>query len=194
MSSEVQICNLALTKIGEEQILSLTENNKRGRICNLHYEPTRDAVLRSHIWNFAVKREELALSVDTPSFDFTYQFALPNDYLRALNTNLDASYDWKIENGFVLCKSDSVKLRYIAKITDTNLFDSMFIEALSSRLAAEFAISLTDSLSLQAQMFSLYNGKIAEARSMDSMEGTSDSIQDEGWLDARLSYVSPYNA
>tara|TARA_R110002153_G_scaffold187360_3_gene340385 strand:- start:345 stop:929 length:585 start_codon:yes stop_codon:yes gene_type:complete len=194
MSSEVQICNLALTKIGEEQILSLTENNKRGRICNLHYEPIRDAVLRSHIWNFAIKRVELALSVDTPAFDFTHQFALPIDHLRSLTTNLTTTSEWKIENGYVLCTSDSVKLKYIAKIVDTNLYDSLFIEALAARLASEFAVPLTDSLSLQEQMFRLYNGKIAEARSMDSMEGTPDNIEADGWLNSRLSYVSPYNA
>ena len=61
MASEVQICNLALAKIGDQQITSLTENSKAGRLCNLVYEPLRDATLRAHPWNFAITRETLAL-------------------------------------------------------------------------------------------------------------------------------------
>ena len=67
MASEVQICNLALAKIGDQQITSLTENSKAGRLCNLVYEPLRDATLRAHPWNFAITRETLALHSVAPS-------------------------------------------------------------------------------------------------------------------------------
>ena len=190
MASEVSICNLALTKIGEDQIISLSENSKAGRLCNLHYSTTRDAVLRSHIWNFAIKRVELALSTTTPAYDYAYQFALPTDYVRILETNLTNTAEWKVENGFLLADSDSVKVRYLAQITNPNEFDALFIEAFSSRLAAELAIPLADSLNMSKMMFDLYSSKIAEARTMDAVEGTPDNIEADSWLNARVGLVT----
>jgi hypothetical protein len=193
-TSEVAICNLALTKLGQEQILALTENSKAGRLCNLHYAHTRDALLRDHLWNFAIKRVELALSTTTPAFDFAYQHTLPSDLLRLLTTNLTRDAEFKVEGEFLMSDSSSVKIKYIAQITDVGLFDQLYIEALSARLAAELAIPLTDSKALAELMFGLYHDKMRSARSVDAMEGTPDNIKADAWLDARLGYVSPYNA
>tara|TARA_R110000787_G_scaffold212900_2_gene322477 strand:- start:29 stop:622 length:594 start_codon:yes stop_codon:yes gene_type:complete len=190
MSSEVQVCNLALTKIGESQIISLAENSKAARLCSLHYAPTRDAVLRSHIWNFAIKRVELALSTTTPAYDYSYQFAIPVDSLRILETNLSNTAEWKIENGFLLADSDAVKVRYLSRVTDPTVFDSLFTEALASRLAAELAVPLTDSITLSKLMIDLYASKIAEARTMDAVEGTPDNIEADAWLNARVGLVT----
>jgi hypothetical protein len=128
MVSAVQICNLGLTKIGEESITALTDDTKTGRLCNLHYAPTRDMVLRDHIWNFSIKRVILALSTDTPAWEYAYQHALPSDFIRALTTNQLAAAEWKI------------------------------------------------------------------ARGVDAQEGTPDGLDADLWLNARLGYVSPYNA
>ncbi len=147
-------------------------------------------MLRSHIWNFALKRVELALSTTTPAYDYAYQFALPVDNLRILETNLSNTAEWKVENSFLLADSDSVKVRYISQVTDPAIFDSLFTEALSSRLAAELAIPLADSINMSKLMIDLYASKIAEARTMDAVEGTPDNIEADSWLNARLSLVT----
>jgi len=60
------ICNLALLRIGHELITedkdppSLTAPEKAAAACNLLYEPARDLLLRSHPWNFAMRRTLLA--------------------------------------------------------------------------------------------------------------------------------------
>lgn len=58
-ADETEICNLALGHLGEAPIDSLEEDTAAGRACALYYEQTRDAVLRSHRWNFAQTRELL---------------------------------------------------------------------------------------------------------------------------------------
>ena len=194
MASEVSICNLALTKIGEEQILSLTEDSKAGRLCNLHYEPLRDAVLRSHLWNFAIKRATLASSTTAPEYEYTTAFPLPPDFIRIVDTNLLRGADWKIEANELVTDDDAVKIRYVAKITDTNKFDPLFIEALAARIGAELAQALADSTSLTQTMFELYERKIREARGADAQEGTPEGLEADAWLDSRLAYVSPFNA
>jgi hypothetical protein len=190
MASAVQICNLALAKIGEEQITSLTDNSKAARRCNLVYEPMRDVVIRSHLWNFAVKRVALAASVDTPAYEYTTKFALPTDFLRLVDTNMLDSAEFKVEGRFILAHASTLSIRYIAQITDPNEFDWLFIEALAARMAAELAISLTDNRQLSVDLFNLYQGKIAEARSIDAQEGTPDNVTADTWLEARVSYVN----
>jgi len=58
MATAVSICSNALRKLGDDPITSLTDDTERARLCNAFYEPTRDAVLRSHPWNFAIERQE----------------------------------------------------------------------------------------------------------------------------------------
>jgi len=191
MASEVQICNLALSKVGDEQITSLTENKKAARLCNLVYEPLRDSVLRAHFWNFAVERVALAKSTDTPAYEYSAKFALPTDFLRLIDTNLLDTETFKVEGLFVLANSDTVSVRYVKRVEDPNQFDWLFIEALAARMAAELAIALTDNRVLSVDLFNLYSTKIMEARTADAQEGSPDDIISDTWLNSRLLYVNP---
>ena len=189
MASEVQICNLALAKIGDEQITSLSDNSKAARLCNLIYEPTRDAALRAHPWNFAVKRVALALSATAPAYEFDSQFALPTDFLRLLGTDMLDTAKLSVEGSFLLCNEDAIIIKYVARIEDPNQFDWLFIEALSARLAAEMAIQMADSRTLSVDLFNLYSSKLAEARTADATEGTPDDITADTWLNSRIAFV-----
>ena len=189
MASAVQICNLALAKIGDEQITSLTDDSKAARMCNLVYEPMRDAVLRAHPWNFAVTRVALALDTDTPPYEYDAQFALPSNFLRYLGSNLLDTASFTIEAGFMLCNASSVTLKYIKQETDPNKFDWLFIEALAARIAAELSIAIADSRTLSVDLFNLYATKLAEARTVDAQEGTPDDLTADTWLNARISFV-----
>lgn len=189
MASVVKICNLALAKIGEEQITSLTEASKAARLCNLTYEPIRDAVLRAHPWNFAVYRETLALDTTAPAYEYSARFALPSDFLRLIGTNMLDTSEYVIESGYILCDESSLIVQFIKRIEDPNQFDWLFIECLSAKIAAELAIPMADNRALSVDLFNLYNMKLAEARSADAQEGTPKNITADGWLNSRQSAV-----
>ncbi len=66
--SETSICNMALGRLGGKRIEDVEAGTSTQAIqCRLHYEPTRDALQRSHKWRFARTRIKLASSwaVDT---------------------------------------------------------------------------------------------------------------------------------
>jgi hypothetical protein len=84
-----------------------------------------------------------------------------------------------------LSNEDAASILYISKITDTSQFDPLFTEALTARLAAELAYSITGSNTLSKQMWELYESKIAEARSIDGLEGSSDSIVSDTFISFR---------
>jgi len=50
------ICNSALLKIGASTIVSLSDSSVEAEACNEQYTKLRDELLRSHPWNFAMKR------------------------------------------------------------------------------------------------------------------------------------------
>lgn len=62
--SELDICNMALGRIGAKTVTSAqitADTEPRAIQCNLHYAQTRDALLRSHWWRFAGARIDLAV-------------------------------------------------------------------------------------------------------------------------------------
>ena len=187
-TSVVQIVNNALVKLGANAILSLTEDSEAARAANLIYEQIRDAVLRDHVWNFAKKRIELAKDSDTPAFEFSFQYTLPSDCLRVLQME-DLDMIYKIESGKLLTDESPAKILYVSRVEDVNLFDSMFVEALSARISAELAVTLAESNSLYQNMMEMYQRKILDARSMDAQEsGGQDEIVADTWLSSRINY------
>ena len=186
-TSVVQIVNNALVKIGANAILTLTEDSEAARAANLIYEQIRDSCIRDHVWNFAVNRVELAQNSTAPAFEFSYQYNLPSDCLRVLQME-DMSTLYKIEGGKLLTDEGTAKILYLARVEDVNLFDAMFVEALSARLAAELSVTLSESNTLYSNMMEMYNRKIADARSMDAQESGYIEIVADTWLDSRINY------
>lgn len=191
MATEVSICANALRRLGDDAITSLTDDTERARLCNAFYSDARDAVLRSHPWNFAITRATLAQLSDTPAYGFNYQYALPtNPYcLRVLEMEYK-DYIFKVENvathGRVLLTDEgTAKILYIARITDTNLFDSMFVDTLTAKLAVDLAYPVTNSMQVQTNMQKLYQLKLSEARSIDGQEGFIDDLVSNTFTDFR---------
>lgn len=191
MATEVSICSNALRRLGDSPITSLSDDTERARLCNALYEPARDSLLRSHAFNFSITRASLAKSATTPAFEFAHQFILPTDpfCLRVLKMEFD-DFKFKIENlagegRVLLTDQGTANILYIAKITDTTLFDAIFVDTLTAKLAAELAYPVTNSTSLQTQMERLYKLKLTEARSIDSTEGFIDDIISDTFTDFR---------
>ena len=187
-TSVVQIVNNALIKIGANAIISLTEDSEAARAANVMYEQVRDATIRDHIWNFAVTRVELAQSVDAPAFEFAFQYQIPSDCLRVLQME-SANMVYKIEGRKLLTDEGTAKIMYLGRVTDVNEYDSMFVEALSARLAAELAITLAESNSLYQNMMEMYRLKVADARSADAQESGYSEVIADTWLDSRINYA-----
>jgi hypothetical protein len=198
MPSVVDICNEAMDLLGAATIASLTENSKEARLCNRRYETVRDAVLRAHPWNAAISRADLARDSSAPAFGFKYQYTLPTDpyCLRVLsfwNSNVDnelTPYDsqvmFKIEGRKILSNEDACKIIYVARVTDTEQYDALLSSTIAHKLASETAYAITGSNSIAQQMFSLYEARIREARSMDAMEGQPDKIIANDFVNVRF--------
>lgn len=196
--SEVSICNAALSKLGAEPLLALTDNNNRGRTMNGRYATVRDAELRRRRWRFAIKRVSIAALAATPDSDYSYQYQLPNDFLRLIpggdivstpdmsDYRSGESALYSIEGRRILTDMGSpLAIRYIGRITDTAIFDSAFTEALASRLAYECCKKITGNDAEKERCLEDYKIAISEAKRANALEGAPQQPADDSWIFAR---------
>lgn len=190
-ASVISICRGALDLLGDYAITALTDDSKQARLCNRHYESVRDAVLRAHEWNCAIKRASLAADSAAPAFGFTKQYTLPTDCLRVLPLTVDGEPDGvpvkhRIEGRKIVCDASApLPVRYIMRQTDVAQFDSLLVKAIEARLAWQICWSLTESRSLQAEKRADYRATMAEAARADGLEGTPIEPPESSWLLAR---------
>jgi hypothetical protein len=181
MASTVDICNGALNQLGATTILSLTEDSKNARLCNQRYTQVRDGVFRSHPWNCLQKRIELAADTTAPAWGFSYAYTLPSDCLRLLRI-LDYDSNYKVEGRKILSNTSSMKILYVARITDPNEYDELLRETLSAALGADIAFGITSNNQTAQNMYQLFQEKLRDARFVDSTEGQNIE-QDLGMAD-----------
>ena len=178
--NDTQICNLALGEVGDSySIMDINETSNQAAVCRLFFEPTRDALLRSHPWSFARSLADLsALSAD-PVFGWDYQYQLPADFIRLVEFNgLDAwrtEDDFQVANGpegglVLLTDEDAASIVYIKRVTDANLFDPLFVEALTLRLAMRVCTKLTKDDGIKDRLTREAKETMARARQTDANE------------------------
>jgi hypothetical protein len=186
MPSQVDICNLALTRIGGEEITAIDEGTRGSRLCNRHYYPTLNALLREGEWNFAIKRVALAEDASAPVSEYAYRFVLPSDFIKLVRLNACTSDEYRIENGYVVTDEGTVTIEYVFEVTDENAFDPQFVDVFAQRLAAEICYALTENNTLTEQCWRIYANKLSMARTMDSRDGTPRDIEADGWIYSRF--------
>lgn len=198
MTSPTFIANRALTKLGADNILTMTDNTKQGRLVNSLYDSVLSMCLRSHLWNFAKKRAALAASTETPAWGYLYTYPQPSDCLRLVEINGAyvpySMYDyvqsdlrpWSIEGRNILTNLGApLLIRYIRKEDDVSLFDATFLEAFASMLAYEMAEALTQSADKKKFAMADYDRAIGEAKRLSSIENPPQAFYDGSWTLSR---------
>lgn len=185
--SETDICNMALMKIGAKPpIVRRGEDSDNARLCNRFFDVVRDAVLRSHPWNCAIHRTTITALSTTPDSDWDNQFQLPvNPWcLRILQvgTLKDQLVRWRVEGRRLLCNESSVPIVYVKRITDTNEFDALLLDAFVLKLAIKIAMPLTQKAEVAGGLIrELEEISLPEARSIDGQESSVQGIIANSW-------------
>lgn len=172
MSSETEICNVALGLLGAGPITSLdADTSKSARACQVFYSRCRDQLNASYRWNFALTRVTLGgADEEEPAFGFTYAYTLPDGLLRLWETNIPQGVDFKVESGRILTDETNVSILYSRLVTSVSSFTLGFQSALEYRLASEIAMLVTREPKIQMAMFELYTMTLHEALTTESQE------------------------
>lgn len=149
----LDICNLALAKLGESPVPALDPNGSpAARLCYSHYHPVRREVLSTNRWSFATTLVTLSAAPDAGGRNLPHH--LPPDCLRVLEVS---SPGWTLRGRSIYCPAADIKVLYITDEEDTSLFEPLFIEALATRLACKLCIPLTSSTTAREALTQEYH-------------------------------------
>jgi len=185
MATAVSICSNALILLGEKPIASFTEGTKAAQVASNLYPDMALDFLRSHPWNAAMKRLQLAPTTSTPTFGWQSAFLLPNDCLRVWEVKQgDNDIEHKVEGRKVMADVTGIDLVYISKIPEDQ-WDSAMVTAMTYKMAGAMAYAITASAALADGWMSAAERKIREAKTLDGQEGTPDEVGDNPLMASR---------
>jgi hypothetical protein len=154
-TTAVDICNLALDRLGQRSISSITSpTTEVEEICARNYDATLLEMLRRYIFNFAKKYAVLTVSGDkTPAFGYTSAYALPNDFVRLLTIGDHTigadtpSNLYDLSEGYIFTDIEdagSLSISYIhSSATIISKWDPLFVRLMVLHLAAAIAYKLS---------------------------------------------------
>lgn len=193
MPGETDIMNVALRMVGQSTITSRGDGSTTANTLDDIYDEVRDDLLRTHPWDFAIKRVQLARSTTDPAFEFDYAYVLPADWLRTVSVHdNDAGYGtllYRMEyvgtQRCIVASADAIYLRYVYQVTDPNLMTADFRRTLELSLARDLAIPLASSNKLWEQFTLEVRLALARSRSADAM-GSFPELRPRGsWASSR---------
>lgn len=135
MATKLQIYNLAATLLNEPAVSDTNGSGTLEVTLSALYDVNRQALLEEVAWNFSIKRQSLTKDVDTPNSKFKYKYILPTDIIRIYNVYNDTNEREEEIDGYISSDSTSMKLVYVADITDSSKFPPLFSKILAYDMA-----------------------------------------------------------
>lgn len=203
MTSDVEICNLALDAIGSRStISSLQEPSTEARACARHYGQALRSCLAAAHWNFARKQAAMTLLKDSTKAvpdvvptPWRFEYAYPSDCIQGryimparppvpflISLDVDGSNN---NVKVILTNQPSAILVYTVLITDTSLFDDQFVTAFYNYLGYRISIPLSGDKAMAKMAFQLAEQITNAAQASNASEGLTviDDVPD--WIRVR---------
>lgn len=204
MASEVDICNLALSHIGDSaivQAINPPDGSVQAEKCQRFYPIARDNVIEMHNWRFALRRTATLAAVQNDSGSWQYAFALPNECLKPIAVLLPGEIDDTNGQDFTVeTLSDGSlvlytnvqfpDLRFLAKITDTTKFSPICVSVISWLLASYLAgpiLKGKTGMQVSQMCMGMFKDEIAKAAHSDAQATQTSARQNNrsAWIKAR---------
>ncbi len=209
MATVVDICNLALSHLGDKATVASIEppeGSPQASHCSRFYPVARDFMLEAHDWGFNTARAQLAdQSVATPPpSPWQFAYALPANCLRLLSVlppDADSddrrqAYVRETAGGadLIYCNQSDAVARYTWRVLDPTRFSPLFVDAVSRLLASYLAgpvIKGDEGARMADAQFKAALAILERAKLSDSRQVRSDIWRDDlrgrpAWLRDRL--------
>lgn len=199
MTTDVSIANEALTILGADTIQNLNDDLKNARAINAVFEQVRQSELRAHRWRFSITRKSIAALSSTPDSDYSYEYQVPNGFLRLIEGGdivsvvdlSDFVYGagqalYSLEGRRILTNlSSPLAIRYIQDVTDASQFDACFARVFAAELAYTTCYRITNGTTKQQLARVRKREALRDARRANALEVATQSVADDSWMIAR---------
>lgn len=197
MATVVDICNLALSHLGDKATVASIEppeGSPQASHCSRFYPMARDFMLEAHDWGFNTARVVLAdLSVAAPPpSPWAFTYALPANALRLLAVlPADADSDDRQQpyvretaggSDVIYCNQANAVARYTWRVLDPTRFSPLFVDAVARLLASYLAgpvIKGDEGARMADAQFKAALSIIERARLSDSRQARTNIWRDD---------------
>jgi hypothetical protein len=194
MASEVQICNMALTRLGAASIVSLTDGTTSANLCNTLIDNLSYRVMIQGSWTTTIFRAELAQSAFPPEYDYAYAYQLPTSpkCLKVLDVAGDPFIEYKVEGDKLLTDESEIFLRYIGVPASTEDYGPLLTEAIEVLLASYLAYPLTANKELAMGLKKEYEELLLNSLTIDGQQGSKEEVVISDLTSVRYSGTSGF--
>lgn len=186
--SEISISNNALLELGANPINAFSESSKEAILLSAIFPTARRTLLRLHPWNFAMTQAKLAKVNSKPIFNYTNEYALPDDFLKLWQVYQNG--DYKIAKNKILTNKADCQIEYVADVVDCNSWDSFFVDLFISYLKYKMCFSIIESTSAEVDLYNIYKQNLKIAKWLN---GEENILNEYGQFDSPLISVREYN-
>lgn len=183
MSSAIDICSSALVLIGTTPINSFDEPGAGARVSSQLYESTLQRYLTEYYWGFATKKQSLNKLSQEPLNQFANAFQIPSDMLSIITVRPIQTI-YSVVGDFIYSDQSTLDMDYIFRPADTEL-PAYFTKALEYKLAADFALAITNNNSLNQTYEAKAQNEFAHARAVDSRNAPPIPLVSSPFTDVR---------
>lgn len=197
MTPTVDVCNLALSLIGQSANISSfspPEGSVHAQLCAAMYPLALGGLLERHPWAFATQRATLAQLATAPD-GFAYAYALPADALRVweLRETADAplaDYELVAQGGVrvLVTNIPAALVLYTFALDIPQVYPPMFKLALAHALAALIAgpiIKGEGGAAVAKAMTQLAQQYTAQAAASDAYQKRETQVHTPVWIAGR---------
>lgn len=172
MQSKIDLCSMALLKLGEKPIQSLSEDTASAQLSRTLFEPVVNELLSIHPWRFATRDITLRRNTDG-------DFLIPTDVLRVLSS------DGRTVGDRILSNSETVTISAVVRV-ESDKFPSYFAPLVATRLAMEFCVPLLGDQTVFRTLVSLYETQLQTVKFIDSTTSVSNTVSNFSLIDTRF--------
>lgn len=172
MLTKIDLCSMALLKLGERPIQSLADDSVASQLARTLFDPVMDALIASHPWHFAIRTYELTKTADD-------DFIIPADVLRVIKT------PGKIVGGRIVAPDDKIYVVAMTRVAPES-YPCYFVSLAATKLAMEFCVPLTGDQTVFRMLAALYEAEYKSAKFIDSTTATSANIDSFSLINARF--------
>lgn len=172
MLTKIDLCSMALLKLGEQPIQSLTDDGAPAQLARTLFDPVIDALIASHPWRFACKSFDL---IPTTEGDFP----VPTECIRILKCN------GQVIGNKIISHTNALSIVATVRVP-VESFPSYFVSLAATKLAMEFCIPLTGDQNVFRMLAALYETELQSAKFVDSTISVNRDIDNFSLINARF--------
>ena len=193
MSTDVQICSIGLSRLGQGAITSLADTDSVSVTCNIHFQQAVDWVLREREWKNCTKRASLPTPDGTPDYGWNDYYNVPADTLRVLDVRASDLEDytenltrWNHEDGVINCDiTDGIKIKYLYRVAAANI-ESHIVAVIALKIAEMVCMPITNSKQLKESITMEYKDTLRDAAALDGMQGKNRILRSNKLVKVRV--------